>query len=128
MLTVWGQRQRWDGGVLPALPAGTPMKWLSLAACVGEKPALFDHVTYPEASEALRICGHCRYTSECMELVRPSKSSFDGIAAGVVWRNGYRVRPDNSTREDRLLRLRGEDAESATAISEIYGQGTLPFD
>jgi hypothetical protein len=103
------------------------MMWLHAAACAGEKPDLFDFFTYPEASEALRICGNCEYTSQCMEWVRPNKSSFDGVAAGVVWRNGYRVRPDNSTREDRLLRLRGEDARGPE-VPEIYGQGTLPFD
>jgi hypothetical protein len=39
-------------------------------------------------------------------MVRPSKSFYDGVAGGVVWRNGYVVRKDNSTREDRLLRNR----------------------
>lgn len=106
------------------------MKWLYLTACSGEDPALFDHYTFPAASEALRICSHCRFVSECMDWVRPSKSFFDGVAAGVVWRNGYRVRGDNSTREDRIIQRRmgiGDD-DTATAIPEIHGQGTLPFD
>lgn len=127
MLHLRGERRRRNLSVLRPLPEDPQVKWLMLAACAGEKPSLFDFMTYPEASEALRICGNCRFTVECMDLVKPSKSSFDGVAAGVVWRNGYRVRPDNSTREDRLLRLRGEDA-AATGVPEIYGQGTLPFD
>lgn len=103
------------------------MKWLPLTACSGEDPALFDHFTFPAASEALRICSNCRFVAECMDWVRPSKSFFDGVAAGVVWRNGYRVRGDNSTREDKIISRRmgiGEDH----GVSEIHGQGTLPFD
>lgn len=105
------------------------MKWLALAACSGEDPRVFDHVTFPAAREALRICANCRCVSECMDWVRPSKSFFDGVAAGVVWRNGYRVRADNSTREDRIIRKRmGERDEQTTVVPEIHGQGTLPFD
>lgn len=107
------------------------MKWLQRAACAGEDPALFDYYVFPEAREALRICGNCRFVEECLTWVRPNKSFYDGVAAGIVWRNGYRVRPDNTTREDRLLRIRferGEDVEYNYGISKIYGQGTLPFD
>lgn len=106
------------------------MKWLPLAACSGEDPALFDNFTFPAASEALRICSHCRFVDECMTWVRPSKSFFDGVAAGVVWRNGYRVRADNSTREDSIILRRmgiGKNGQ-ADDIPEIHGQGTLPFD
>lgn len=104
------------------------MTWLALAACAGEDPSVFDHKTFPEAGEGLRICGNCRVVVECMEWVRPGKSGFDGVAAGVVWRNGYKVRADNSTREDRLLLLRGEHVPDPTPIPEIHGQRTLPFD
>lgn len=107
------------------------MSWLTLTACSGEDPAIFDHYTFPDAREALRICSHCRFIEECMDWVRPNKSHFDGVAAGVVWRNGYRVRPDNSTREDRIIRKRlGEYADESqpTFVPEIHGQGTLPFD
>lgn len=75
---------------------------LSAAACNGLDPALFDHVEFPDALLAVGICAECPITDLCMEIVRPQKSFFDGIAAGIVWRNGYRVRADNSTREDRL--------------------------
>jgi WhiB family redox-sensing transcriptional regulator len=105
------------------------MTWLMLAACAGEEPSTFDHYTFPEAQEALRICSHCRFVADCMDWVKPNKSFFDGVAAGVVWRNGYRVRADNSTREDRILmRRRGELDAAATKISEVHGQRTLPFD
>jgi len=77
---------------------------VSDAACVGADPGLFDDTTYPNALVALAYCQQCPVTEVCMDIVRPSRSSFDGVAAGVVWRNGYRVRRDNSTREDRLRR------------------------
>ena len=83
---------------------------LSDAACVGVEPAVFDHYRYPEASLALHYCQRCAIVEQCLTVVRPSKSNFDGVAGGVVWRNGYRVRPDNSTREDRLRERKGETA------------------
>lgn len=106
------------------------MIWLEDARCVGRDPQLFDFYVFPQAKEALGHCNLCKVTSQCLDWVKPQKSHFDGVAGGIVWRNGYRVRADNSTREDRIIRskqLRGEDVE-ATDVPEIYGQRTLPFD
>lgn len=83
---------------------------LSDAACIGVEPSVFDHYQFPEASLALYYCQRCTIVEQCITTVRPSKSHFDGVAGGVVWRNGYRVRPDNSTREDRLKQRKGECA------------------
>lgn len=105
---------------------------LSKAACLETDPRIFDHYVYPEAREALTVCSRCTVVAACMNWVRPSKSYFDGVAAGIVWRNGYRVRPDNSTREDRIIRLRaireGKNVHDTTQISAMAGQRTLPFD
>lgn len=79
---------------------------LSVAACIGADPGWFDDTAYPNALLALSYCEKCPITDLCIQIVRPSKSGFDGVAGGIVWRNGYKVRRDNSTREDRL-RLRG---------------------
>lgn len=79
---------------------------LSAAACSGADPGYFDSTTYPQAWMALSYCAVCTVTELCIQVVRPSKSSFDGVAGGIVWRNGYKVRKDNSTREDRLKRGR----------------------
>lgn len=108
------------------------MKNLHLSACQTIDPAVFDVFVFPGARRALTICGRCPVTQECLDWVKPQKSFFDGVAGGVVWRNGYRVRPDNSTREDRIVRIRrmrGETIETdTTEVPEIFGQGTLPFD
>ena len=82
------------------------MKSLEDAACVSSDPRMFNAKTYPEAEPALEVCATCSKVATCIEMVRPSKSFYDGVAGGVVWRNGYVVRKDNSTREDRLLRNR----------------------
>jgi hypothetical protein len=81
---------------------------LSDAACSGVEPAVFDSNRFPEARLALWFCRKCTIVEDCMATVRPSKSYFDGVAANVVWRNGYRVRLDNTTREDRLLQRRAD--------------------
>lgn len=104
------------------------MSWLHEAACKGEDPAVFDHYVFPQAKKALQICGGCHFIDECLAWVRPNKSFYDGVAAGIAWRNGYRVRPDNTTREDRFIRIRFERGESVEELPELYGQGTLPFD
>lgn len=75
---------------------------LGLAACAGADPRLFDAHTFPEADEALEFCRGCVVVLECVSWVRPNRSFFDGVCGGMVWRNGYKVRADNSTREDRL--------------------------
>lgn len=80
------------------------MKSLEDAECVSSDPVLWNAKTYPEADPALKICATCTKATACIEFVRPSKSYFDGVAGGVVWRNGYIVRKDNTTREDRILR------------------------
>ena len=80
---------------------------MATAACVGADPRLFDSTTFPGADLALHYCGHCPVVALCLDIVRPSKSHFDGVAGGIVWRNGYKVRSDNSTREDRLVRRNG---------------------
>lgn len=82
------------------------MKSLEDAACVSSDPRIFNEKTYPEAEPALQLCAICTKVATCIEMVRPSKSYFDGVAGGVVWRNGYIVRKDNTTREDRILRNR----------------------
>jgi len=81
---------------------------LEKAACLGKSPQIFDAFTFPEADTAMSICSTCSVVTECFNLVRPNKSFFDGVAGGIVWRNGYRVRANNTTREDRILRIRNE--------------------
>jgi hypothetical protein len=82
---------------------------LSAAACSGADPGVFDDTSFPNALLALSYCDICPVTELCMQVVRPSKSGFDGVAGGIVWRNGYRVRRDNSTRGDSLRKWNDEE-------------------
>ena len=88
--------------------------YLGNAACLGKSPQIFDAFTFPEANLAMSICKTCTVVTECFNLVRPNKSFFDGVAGGIVWRNGYRVRENNTTREDRILRIRQEQNAEKT--------------
>lgn len=37
---------------------------------------------------ALELCASCPFTRECFERTQPTVSWFDGVCAGVVYRNG----------------------------------------
>ena len=79
-------------------------------ACAGQDPAMFDATTFPAARKALAWCSICPITEECLAIIRPQRTWFDGVAGGIVWRNGYRVRSDNTTREERAIMRREEIA------------------
>lgn len=78
------------------------------AACLGHDPRLFDATSYPQALAALAVCAMCHVKIECLQVVRPGPSWFDGVAGGTVFRNGYQVRKDNSSRGDRRRMDDGE--------------------
>lgn len=54
--------------------------------CVDEEPSLFDvEFTY---GMALAICQNCPVREWCLNQVDPARSYYDGVAGGVVWREG----------------------------------------
>ena len=62
------------------------------AACAGQTPYLFDEVEHNRYSEAaLNICGTCKVAEECLLIVNPTNSYFDGVAGGIVFKNGVIV-------------------------------------
>ncbi len=104
---------------LPRILASSPRRSLPVvhvtdrslldAACIGHNPTLFDATEYPQALAALAVCGTCTIKVECLAVVRPGPSWFDGVAGGLVWRNGYQVRRNNTSRGRSRL---GDDGES----------------
>ena len=66
------------------LPPGTP-------ACEGMPSWYWDATAERDATKALSICARCPVTDWCADVVRPSSSFFDGVAAGRVYRNGKDV-------------------------------------
>ena len=66
---------------------------LEQASCKGADPALFDAVAGDEVFDALSYCDRCPVTGACQDWVMPSRSYFDGVAAGRLWRNGVETDP-----------------------------------
>lgn len=63
---------------------------LQKAACIGVSPSVFDADSYPQAWQGIKVCSSCpRNTAwACLQNIAPHKSWFDGVAGGLVWRNG----------------------------------------
>lgn len=70
-----------------------PARGLNEAACKGAKPSLFDAIAGELVFDALSYCERCQVTEECFNYVMPSRSYFDGVAAGRLWRNGIQTDP-----------------------------------
>lgn len=66
---------------------------LDRAACKGANPALFDAVAGDRVFDALSYCERCPVIEACCDYVQPSRSYFDGVAAGRLWRNGRETEP-----------------------------------
>jgi len=61
------------------------------AACSDANPWIFDQTEGPHIYEALDYCKRCPVTALCRQVVKPSTSYYDGVAAGTVWRNGRSI-------------------------------------
>ena len=62
------------------------------AACKNANPILFDQVEHNGlADEALKLCESCPVSIQCFAIVDPHNSYFDGVCAGLVWRNGRSI-------------------------------------
>lgn len=67
------------------------------AACVGMDPAYFDESTNtPAAQFALSVCRRCPVRAECIEVLKPGESYYDGVAGGFIWTGGRAAKLGNS--------------------------------
>ena len=63
-----------------------------LALCPSASTILFDQIEHNEYSEAAQhICSRCQVAEECLLIVNPTNSYFDGVAGGIVFKNGVIV-------------------------------------
>jgi hypothetical protein len=46
----------------------------------------------------LPVCASCPFDRQCLDLVRPRRSHFDGIAAGRIWLDGMVIASLHSER------------------------------
>lgn len=60
------------------------------AACLDADSKLFDatFITSPQAKAALAYCNGCPVIRECLAVLKPDRSQFDGVAGNIVWRGG----------------------------------------
>lgn len=61
-------------------------------ACHAADPRLFDARTLKTAEPAFSYCLRCTVTDWCLDIVRPTSSWFDGVAAGRLYVNGKEIR------------------------------------
>jgi WhiB family redox-sensing transcriptional regulator len=84
---------RKDEAPSPTLTHSIPLELerdLLQAACIGAAPSLFDANGYPSAYDGIKVCAHCPRDTKwaCLQKIEPHKTWFDGVAGGIVWRNG----------------------------------------
>lgn len=54
------------------------------APCIGN-PELFDASTWQSASVALEACKNCPFRYECLVVVDPAASWYEGVVGGMLW-------------------------------------------
>ncbi|MEU0839504.1 hypothetical protein ABZ370_08540 [Streptomyces sp. NPDC005962] len=67
--------------------------WVGEAPCAGDarftaEETAADAPTEPLVLSLLATCQGCPFRSQCIDLVMPSMSLFDGVCGGRLWRNG----------------------------------------
>lgn len=73
------------------------------AKCADAPPHLFDVSRLEDAEPALEYCRGCPVIAECLDVVNPQVSGYDGVAGGMVWSRGSRVRAPKRKWERRRL-------------------------
>ncbi|MFI9391871.1 hypothetical protein ACIG53_13415 [Streptomyces bauhiniae] len=67
-------------------------RWASEAPCAGDFRFTPEETTAEAPAEPLvallGVCRECPFRAQCIDLVRPSESLFDGVCGGRLWRNG----------------------------------------
>ncbi|WP_149183945.1 WhiB family transcriptional regulator [Streptomyces sp. TRM49041] len=93
----------------PSAPPAPPQRldWRASAACAGLPPQVVFARRAAVAEPALRACGRCLVLRRCEETVAPAESWFDGVSAGVLWRNGRPVPLHRGRKGARRTATRG---------------------
>ncbi|WP_121746838.1 hypothetical protein [Streptomyces sp. E2N166] len=67
--------------------------WVAQAPCAGDarftsEETVAEALTEPLVLCLLAACQGCPFRSQCIDLVLPSTSLFDGVCGGRLWHNG----------------------------------------
>lgn len=73
----------------------TTEEFLKLAACRDADPRLFDLAWFPAAYVALAYCAVCPVRIRCLEHISPAQNFYEGVAGGMVWKDGDRLRANH---------------------------------
>ncbi|MFE6164607.1 WhiB family transcriptional regulator [Streptomyces sp. NPDC056486] len=80
---------------------GEALDWRRDAACA-DLPQQYVFTRVPaEAAPVLRACNQCPIRRECEAIVDPSRTWFDGVSGGRLWRNGREVKARRSSVGER---------------------------
>ncbi|MFD4480542.1 hypothetical protein ACFVXC_35390 [Streptomyces sp. NPDC058257] len=68
--------------------------WVAKAPCAGDlrfasEEAAAEAPTEPLVLALLAVCHGCPFRAQCVDLVTPSASQFDGVCGGRLWRSGH---------------------------------------
>ena len=77
------------------------------AACLQSEPHVFDQTEYESlyTELALSICGRCTVQEDCLLVVNPTENLYDGVAGGMVFKNGEVVERHTNPKSPKLRKL-----------------------
>ncbi|MEU6254271.1 hypothetical protein [Streptomyces sp. NPDC047043] len=82
--------------------------WAGEAPCAGDIRFTSERMVTEAPTESLvrallAICQSCPFRSQCIDLVLPNMSLFDGVCGGRFWRNGRVLETCKGARPAELL-------------------------
>lgn len=77
------------------------------ARCLAKPAYLFDQTEHDNlyTDLALSICSMCTVQEDCLIVVNPADSLYDGIAGGIVFKNGKIVDRNETPKTPKLRKL-----------------------
>ncbi|NWF26940.1 WhiB family transcriptional regulator [Streptomyces sp. PKU-EA00015] len=78
--------------------SGGELDWRRAAACAQLPERSIFTRSRSEAEPVLRACNQCPIRRECVTVVDPEHTWFDGVSGGRLWRNGREVPSAGSSR------------------------------
>jgi hypothetical protein len=102
-------------------------EFVDKAPCRNADPWLFDQYQLDLAQPGLAYCQRCPYWENCISLVKPQSSHYDGIVGGAVWRNGKVLARLSSDEPQKLIvGGEGDDYLEYDETLEFRGSALLP--
>lgn len=88
-----------------------PEELVEAARCRNANDRLFNATWFPYAYAALKYCAECPVRLECLDHMSPAQNFYSGVAGGMVWSEGRRVRANH---KQQVIRDRKHVMDLAT--------------